>query len=100
MSHPIADKLVADIKRHAHGKVVNLKEVLVGRSAAEELQKSVATNEDLAGFHPYHAAYVLAQNQVSVMSEQLTALKEMKPFADIIAKAEDEYMPELGEAKV
>ena len=27
------------------------------------------------------------------MSEQLTALKEMAPFADIISKAEDLYMP-------
>lgn len=93
VGHPIADKLVADIKRHTHGKMVNLMEVLVGRSAAEELQKSVATKEDLAGFHPSHAAYVLAQNQVSVMFEQLAALKEMKPFAEIVAKAEDEYMP-------
>ena len=27
------------------------------------------------------------------MSEQLTALKEMAPFADIISRAEDLYMP-------
>src|SRR6516225_5602714 len=45
------------------------------------------------GFHPAHAAYVYAQNQVSVMSEQLTALKEMRPFADMISKAEDLYVP-------
>ena len=51
------------------------------------------TQEELAGFDLAHAAYVYTQNQVSVMSEQLTALKEMAPFADIISKAEDLYMP-------
>jgi hypothetical protein len=46
----------------------------------------VVAKEGLAGFHPAHAAYVYAQNQVSVMSEQLTALDEMAPFADIVSK--------------
>jgi hypothetical protein len=90
---PIAERLVAKMKRRAHGKVVNLGDVIGGRAAARGLQKTVATKEDLAGFHPAHAAYVYAQNQVSVMSEQLTALKEMKPFDDIVSKAEDLYMP-------
>src|ERR1039458_4670650 len=90
---PIAEKLVAKMKRRAHGKVVNLGDVIGGRAAARGLQKTVATKEDLAVFHPAHAAYVYAQNQVSVMSEQLTALKEMKPFDDIVSKAEDLYMP-------
>ena len=90
---PIAAKLVAKIKRRAHGKAVNLGDVISGRAAATELQKTVATKEDLAGFHPAHAAYVYTQNQVSVMSEQLTVLKEMKPFDDIVSKAEDLYLP-------
>jgi hypothetical protein len=89
----IAEKLVARMKRKVHGKVVDIKSVNAGRAAAEELRKTVATKEELAGFHPAHAAYVYAQNQVSVMSEQLTALKEMAPFVDIVAKAEDLYMP-------
>lgn len=93
LGYPIADKLIADMKRHAGRKVVNFKEVLAGRSAAKELQNSVASRAELAGYHPAHAAYVFAQNHVSVMSEQLTALKQMKPFVDIIAKAEDEYLP-------
>src|SRR5438552_7082117 len=81
------------MNREVRGKVVNLKDIIAGRAAAEELQKTVATREGLAGFHPAHAAYVYAQNQMSVMSEQLTALNEMAPFADIVSKAEDLYMP-------
>ena len=51
------------------------------------------TEEQLAGCHPAYAAYVYAQNQVSVMSEQLTGLKEMAPFAHIVSEAEDLYLP-------
>ena len=89
----IAGKLVAKMKRRQGAKVINLGEVINGRAAAERLQDKVATAEDLAGLDPAHAAYVYIQNQVSVMSERLTALKEMAPFVDIISKAEDLYMP-------
>lgn len=81
------------MRRHLGRKVVNLKQVLDGRALAEGLQKTVVGPKELAGFDPAHAAYVYTQNQVSVMSEQLTGLKEMALFADIISKAEDLYMP-------
>ena len=90
---PIADKLVKKMNRYVRGKVVDLKAVMTGKKHAEKLQKTVATREELADFHPAHAIYVYAQNQVSVMSEQLTALKEMDRFVKLISKAEDEYLP-------
>jgi len=92
-SHPIADKLVKKMNRYVRGKVVDLKAVMTGMKNAEDLQKTVATREELADFHPAHAVYVYAQNQVSVMSEQLMALKEMDRFVKLLGKAEDEYMP-------
>ena len=93
LGHPIADKLVKKMNRYVRGKVVDLKAVMTGRKNAEDLQKTVATREELADFHPAHALYVYAQNQVSLMSEQLTALKEMDRFVKLLGKAEDEYMP-------
>ncbi len=90
---PIAKKIVAKMKLHWQRKIVNIKNVVAGHAIAEELQKTVVSQKELEGFHPAHAAYVYAQNQVSVMSEQLTALKEMAPFVDIISKAEDLYAP-------
>jgi hypothetical protein len=81
------------MNRHAYGKAVNLGNVVRGRALAEELQRTVVSREDLAGFHPAHAAYVYTQNQVSVMSEQLTALPEMAAFVEIISRAEDLLMP-------
>jgi hypothetical protein len=91
--NPIAEKLVAKMKQQVRSKVVSFESAIAGRAAAEELQKTVVTREGLAGLHPAHAAYVYAQNQVSVMSQQLTALEEMAPFADILTEAEDLYMP-------
>ncbi|MCC6589986.1 MAG: hypothetical protein IT168_25050 [Bryobacterales bacterium] len=88
-SRPIARKVLAKMKLHWQRKVVNLKNVVAGRAIAEELQKTIVSQKELAGFHPAHAAYVYTQNQVSVMPEQITTLKEMAPFADIISKAED-----------
>ena len=90
---PIAEKLIRKMKRKARGKVIDLGAVMAGRAHAEELQKTVAKSEALSGLYPAHAAYIVTQNQVSVMSEQLTALGEMARFVKLIAKAEDEYMP-------
>jgi hypothetical protein len=92
-SRPIAKKVLAKMKLHWQRKVVNIKNVVAGYAVAEELQKTVVNRKELAGFHPAHAAYVYTQNRVSVMSEQLTALKEMAAFTNIISKAEDLYMP-------
>jgi len=91
--HPIAERLIERMKKRAHGKVVDLQDVLAGRAVADELQKTVMTEDKLAALHPAHAAYVYAQNQMSVVVEQLTALKEMEPFVKIFSRAEDLYMP-------
>lgn len=89
----ISANLVRKLKGAKRAKLVNLASVLAGRSRAADLQTQVATADELAGHQPAHAAYVYAQNQVSVLSEQLTELREMGPFVDIISKAEDLYVP-------
>jgi hypothetical protein len=89
----IAQKLVAAMKRQTHRNVVNIEDVIAGRAAAAEMQQTVVTKDALVRLHPAHAPYVYAQNQVSVLSEQITALDEMAPLVDLISKAEDLYMP-------
>lgn len=64
---PIAKRMLAKMKLQWQRKVVNIKNVIAGRRIAEELQKTVVSQEDFAGFHPAHAAYVYTQNQASVM---------------------------------
>ncbi len=45
------------------------------------------------GLDPVHAAYAFVQNITSFFSEGVSQLPEMKKFAKIVAKAEDEYLP-------
>jgi hypothetical protein len=90
---PIADKLVKKMDGYVRGQVIDLNAVMAGKANAEALQETVATRDELAGLEPAHAIYVYAQNQLSVMCEQLTALDEMGRFVKLIGKAEDEYMP-------
>src|SRR5689334_11185158 len=90
---PIAKRILATMKLPSQRKVVNIKNVITGGRIAEELQQAVVSQNDLAGFQLARGAYVYTQNQTSVMSQQLTALKEIRPFVDIISRAEDLYMP-------
>lgn len=90
---PIADKLVKKMNRHVRAKVVDLEAVMIGRNDAEELHKTMVTPERLARHDPAHAIYIYAQNQTSVMAEQLTELEEMGRFAKLISRAEEQYLP-------
>lgn len=45
------------------------------------------------GHDPLHAVYISVQNITSVFSECVSVLPELMPFYDVIAAAEDEYMP-------
>ncbi len=93
-SKPIADKLIRKMRAELRAKVVSLGAVVGGKQRAEALQQTVATHAALAELHPAHAVYVYAQNQTSVMSEQLTELQEMDRFSRLLGEAEEEYMPE------
>ncbi len=55
-----------------------------GKDSAEALQKTVTAREELAELHPAHAIYAYAQNQTSVMAEQLTSLPEMDRFGESV----------------
>lgn len=46
------------------------------------------------GHDPLHAVYVSVQNIVSVFAECVSVLPELEPYDDVIADAEDEYMPD------
>ena len=93
MTGTISANLVRKLKDARSAKVINLGNVVASRAWADDLQKQVATAGQLADLQPAHATYVFAQNQMSVMFEQLSALKEMAPIVDILSKAEDLYSP-------
>jgi hypothetical protein len=90
---PIAQKLIKEFRKFKERKVFDFKQIDRGRKTAEDLQKTVASTNELAEMHPAHALYVYAQNQMSVLSEQVTQLRGMSRFVDLVGTAEDEYLP-------
>jgi hypothetical protein len=90
---PIVRRVLAGMQREVRSKVVNLAAFREGNARAEALQSSVGAAEEVAKAHPAHAMYAHAQNQMSVMAEQLLELAEMTPFAKLVGAAEEEYMP-------
>ena len=45
------------------------------------------------GLDPIHAVYVFMQNLTSHFAEGVSGMPEMRAWADVVAQAEDEYMP-------
>lgn len=90
---PITRRVMEALRRQMRMKVVDLAAFRAGQEYAESLQNSVTPKEQLAKTHPAHAAYVYAQNQMSIMAEQLLQLPEMKSFVKQIGPAEEEYAP-------
>jgi hypothetical protein len=89
---PIARRVIDRMRRQARSKVTNLAAFRAGNAYHDALQNSVVALEARQS-HPGHAIYAHAQNQMSVMAEQLVELAEMKAFVKLIGSAEDEYMP-------
>jgi hypothetical protein len=54
----------------------------------------VKTLDQLQDYHPIHAVYLAAQNLVSYLAEELSALPAMRDYYDIVGQAEDEYLPQ------
>jgi hypothetical protein len=56
--------------------------------------RPVKTARQLQGYHPIHAIYLAAQNLVSYLAEELSALPAIREYYDIVSEAENEYLPE------
>lgn len=92
-SGPIAQKVLSKIRKIQAQKVVDLSQFREAKLVAENMDKTVITEKEMAAFDPVHAVYVYAQNKMSIFSEQLGELPELSKLVNTIADAQDEYMP-------
>lgn len=46
------------------------------------------------GHDPLHAVYISVQNIASVFAECVSVLPELRPYEEVVAAAEDQYMPD------
>jgi hypothetical protein len=77
-------KLAQEI-RHEAGSIQQALDALK-LGATARLSRGVALD-------PLHAAYVAVQNVTSIFAERISQSAEFKPYYQLAAKAEDEYMP-------
>jgi hypothetical protein len=90
---PISKKVLSGIEKIQKRKVIDLSQFKEARLSAENLDKTVITDKEMAALDPVHAVYVYAQNKISVLSEQLGGLPELSKLVNAIADAQEEYMP-------
>lgn len=92
-SGPIARKVIAKARQLLQQKVTNLSDWKTGKINAENFQKTVITQEKLTEYDPAHAIYIYAQNQLSVLIEQVIELPMLDKLADAYAIELEEYTP-------
>jgi hypothetical protein len=91
----IAPKLAGTIRRSLRPGLVKLRDFVQGRQAARKQLAEVKSVNSLvaAGHDPLHAAYLHAQNYLSVFCELASRLSEFKTYRAIVAGAEETYVP-------
>ncbi|QDV05568.1 hypothetical protein Poly30_10660 [Planctomycetes bacterium Poly30] len=90
---PIAEKLVQRLPRHMRSEAIDLTATKESLRNTMPFLERVASESSLQDLHPAHACYVLVQNELSRLVEQLTRLPELDRFSRAVSLAEDEYLP-------
>jgi len=90
-----ADKIAKAILAHERSGVIDLSSYRAGKAAIEDARLGDDRLRELLtkGYDPAHAAFIYAQNCASFLSERMSAMKELRQFAGVVGKAEDEYQP-------
>ncbi|MBU1984702.1 hypothetical protein KJ815_09865 [bacterium] len=90
----ISRKLAARLRSHQR----QFRELV---EQASEIGSSIRVPKDVTdiqecvemGFDPVHAAYVSAQNLLSVFAESVSVLDEFEPYYEVAGAVQEEYMP-------
>lgn len=90
---PISKKVIAGLKKAKNQKIIDFKELKEAKTYAEDLDKTMASDDDLSKCDPLHAVYIYAQNKVSVLVEQLSDLPALSKLTNILEQADDIYLP-------
>jgi len=92
-NNPISSKVLSGLRKTVNRKVIDISELRNARIDAENLEKSVITENELSKLDPLHGIYAYAQNKISVFVEQISALPALSKLTNAYTDAEDVYMP-------
>ncbi len=90
---PISKKVLSGLRKTINRKVIDISELKNAKIHAENLEKSVITEKELAELDLLHGVYVYAQNKISVFVEQIAELPTLSKLTNAYSDAEDLYMP-------
>ncbi len=90
---PISKKVLAELKKVKNKKIIDLNEMKEAKEYAKDLNKTIISEEKLAKYDPLHAAYIYAQNKVTVLVEQLSVLPALSKLTNNLIQADDIYLP-------
>lgn len=93
--HKIASRIAKNLRRGSARSVVSMETYKESKREAIKAATTIRNPGALIekGYQPVHAAYVHAQNLLSVLLETLLVLPELDRFNQILDEAEDEYVP-------
>jgi hypothetical protein len=92
-SNPISRKVLSGLRKPVNRKVIDISELRNAKIHAENLEKSVITENELSKLDPLHGIYAYAQNKISVFIEEISALPALSKLTNAHTDAEDVYMP-------
>ncbi len=90
---PISKKVIAGLKKAKNQKIIDFKELKEAKAFAQDLDKTVVSEDALTKYDPLHAVYIYAQNKVSVLVEQLSDLPALSKLTNTLEQADDIYLP-------
>ncbi len=89
----ISNKIIHAISREQEKKIIDLKDIKNGKINAEYLQKSIITKDEMAGLDPLYAIYIFAQNNMSILVDQISQFQATAKLISAYSLAHEEYMP-------
>lgn len=90
---PVARKVISTASNLLQSKVTNLDSWKSGKLNAEKLHETILHADELMELDIAHAAYCYAQNQLSILIEQMIELPPLKKLATAYDTAMDVYTP-------
>ena len=90
---PISKKVISSAQKALKRKIIDISELRKAKIRAEDLEKTIISEEGLSEYDPLHAVYIYGQNKISVFIEQIAELPGLSKLTNAYVHAEDLYMP-------
>jgi len=90
---PISKKVISSAQKALKRKIIDISELRKAKIRAEDLEKTIISEEGLSEYDPLHAVYIYGQNKISVFIEQIAELPGISKLTNAYVHAEDLYMP-------